>query len=108
MLVEERIYTLYTGKVPQYLSLYREEGLAVQKEILGNMLGYYQVEIGPQNQIVHLWAYKDFQDRTDRRKELAASEAWQTYVKKIRPLVLLQENKILTPTAFSPVPDNFV
>ena len=108
MIVEERIYTLYPGKVPQYLSLYREEGLAVQKEILGNMLGYYQVEIGPQNQIVHLWAYKDFQDRTDRRKELADSEAWQTYVKKIRPLVLLQENKILTPTAFSPVPDNFV
>jgi predicted RNase H-like nuclease len=108
MIVEERIYTLYPGKVPQYLSLYREGGLAVQKEILGNMLGYYQVEVGPQNQIVHLWAYKDFQDRTDRRKELADSEAWQTYVKKIRPLVLLQENKILTPTAFSPIPDNFV
>ena len=106
MIVEERIYTLYAGKVAQYLSLYQAEGLAVQKEILGNMLGYYQVEVGPQNQIVHLWAYKDFQDRTERRKLLAASEAWQTYVKKIRPLVQLQENKILTPAPFSPIPEN--
>jgi hypothetical protein len=102
MIVEERIYTLHVGKVPEYLSLYEMEGLEVQKSILGRMVGYFQVECGPQNQIVHLWAYRDFQERQERRKELAASPAWKDYVKKIRPLILLQENKILTPAAFSP------
>ncbi|WP_419908860.1 NIPSNAP family protein [Hoeflea sp.] len=103
MIVEERIYTLHVGKVPEYLSLYEAEGLEVQKGILGRMIGYFQVECGPQNQIVHLWAYRDFQERAERRKELASSPVWQEYVKKIRPLVLHQENKILTPAAFAPM-----
>ena len=44
MIVEERIYTLHIGEVPAYLKLYEAEGLAVQTRILGNLLGYYQVE----------------------------------------------------------------
>lgn len=103
MIVEERIYTLHVGKVPEYLSLYQKEGLEIQKNILGRMVGYFHVEIGPQNQIVHMWAYDDFQDRAERRKKLAANLVWQEYIKKIRPLVLVQENKILTPAAFSPL-----
>lgn len=106
MIVEERIYTLHVGKVPEYLSLYENEGLEVQRNILGRMVGYYRVEMGPQNQIVHLWGYDDLQDRAERRKKLGASQAWKDYVKKIRPLVLVQENKILIPAEFSPsLPD---
>lgn len=100
MIVEERIYTLHIGKVPEYLKLYEAEGLAVQKRILGNLLGYYQVEFGPQNQIVHMWSYKDFAERTDRRKVLVRDPDWQAYVKKIRPLVQFQENKLLIPAPF--------
>ena len=100
MIVEERIYTLHIGKVPEYLKLYEAEGLAVQTRILGNLLGYYQVEFGPQNQIVHLWSYSDLTDRTVRRKALVSDSDWQTYVKKIRPLVRYQENKLLIPAPF--------
>lgn len=59
MIVEERIYSLNIGAVPQYLKLYEEEGLAIQRPILGRMVGYFHTEIGPQHQIVHLWAYRD-------------------------------------------------
>lgn len=100
MIVEERIYTLHIGKVPEYLKLYEAEGLAVQTRILGGLLGYYQVEFGPQNQIVHLWSYTDLADRQARRKELIGAPDWQAYVKKIRPLVRYQENKLLLPAAF--------
>ena len=100
MIVEERIYTLHIGKVPEYLKLYEAEGLAVQTRILGNLLGYYQVEFGPQNQIVHLWSYTDSADRTSRRKALLQDPDWQAYVKKIRPLVRYQENKLLIPAPF--------
>jgi hypothetical protein len=100
MIVEERIYTLHIGQVPTYLKLYEAEGLAVQTRILGNLLGYYQVEFGPQNQIVHLWSYPDLADRTIRRKALAGDSDWQAYVKKIRPLVRYQENKLLIPAPF--------
>ncbi len=103
MIVEERIYTLEVGKVPEYLRLYETEGLAIQRPILGNLVGYYFVEIGPQNQIVHLWGYDDMAERTKRRAILMADEAWLAYVAKIRPLIVHQENKILIPAPFSPV-----
>lgn len=100
MIVEERIYTLHVGKVPEYLKLYEVEGLAVQTRILGGLLGYYQVEFGPQNQIVHLWSYTDLADRQARRQELMRDPDWQAYVAKIRPLVRYQENKLLLPAPF--------
>lgn len=103
MIVEERIYTLHTGKVPDYLALYEAEGLAVQTEILGHLVGYFSTEFGPLNQVVHLWAYADLAERARRRKILAADERWKAYVPKIRPMVISQENKLLVPTSFSPV-----
>jgi hypothetical protein len=103
MIVEQRTYTLQVGKVPEYLKLYEAEGLAIQTRILPRMVGYYTTEIGPLNQIIHMWGYDSFEERTRKRAELGADPGWQAYVAKIRPLILSQETKILLPTSFSPV-----
>ena len=103
MIVEERIYTLQVGKVSEYLSLYEREGMAIQKRILGNMLGYFTCEIGTQNQVVHLWGYASFEYRAERRVLLFRDEDWKAYFAKIRPLIVHQENKLLTPAPFSPI-----
>lgn len=100
MIVEMREYTLQAGKVPEYLRLYQTEGLAIQERILGNMVGYFQTEVGVQNQVVHLWAYRDFADREERRAQLQADEGWRTYVAKIRPFMVHQESRILRPAPF--------
>lgn len=100
MFIDERIYTVHMGKVPLFLRQYEEEGLAVQQRILGQMVGYYYTEFGPLNQIVHMWAYDSFEDRLRRRRELAASEEWQAYAKKMQPLVVSVENKLLLPAPF--------
>ena len=102
MIVEERIYTLHAGQAPEYLRLYEAEGLPIQSAILGRMVGYFSTEFGPLNQIVHLWAYADLAERTERRARLTADEGWRAYTKKIRPLIAHQENKLLTPAPFSP------
>lgn len=102
MIVEERIYTLHPGTVPEYLSAYAEHGFEIQKGHLGNLVGYFSTEFGPQNQIVHMWAYNDLQDRTERRKALAADPGWQPYRDMVRPLLQTQENKLLVPASFSP------
>jgi hypothetical protein len=102
MLVEERIYTCHPGKVPQYLRMYEAEGFAIQRPILGNLVGYFTTELGPLNQVVHMWAYEDLQDRAARRARLLADPGWQAYAPKVQPLVLTQENKILVPAPFSP------
>jgi NIPSNAP len=101
VIVEMREYTLHAGKVPEYLRLYEREGLHIQREILGHMVGYYATEVGPSvNQVVHLWAYDSFEDRVRRRAKLAEHPGWQAYVQKIRPLLVSQSNRLMRPAAF--------
>jgi hypothetical protein len=100
VIVEERIYTLHPGQAGAYLKAYESEGMAIQKPILGRMVGYYQTEFGTLNQVIHLWAYEDLAERTEKRARLQADARWQAYVAKVRPLILRQENKLLLPAPF--------
>ena len=102
MIVEQRTYTLEIGAVPKYLAAYEAEGLAVQREILGRLVGYFSSDIGALHQIVHMWAYTDYAERSERRDRLTADARWQAYIPKIRGLQVAQENKILIPASFSP------
>ena len=104
MFVDERIYTLHAGQVSVFLKLHEEEAMECQVEILGKMVGYYYTDIGPLNQIVHMWGYDSLDDRFARRKLLQASPVWQAYAKKMRPLVVNVENKLLVPAPFFKVP----
>src|SRR3954451_20019448 len=103
MIYEMRTYRLRTGTVPSYLQLVEEEGIAIQKEHLGRLVGYFFSEIGPLNEIVHVWAYASLDDRDRRRNALAADPRWQTFLPKIQALIEVMENKIMKPTAFSPL-----
>jgi hypothetical protein len=103
VIVEERIYTLHAGQAPAYLRLYETEGMAIQKPILGRMVGYYATEFGPLNQVIHLWAYESLAEREERRARLLADERWKAYVAKVRPMILGQENKLLVPAPFMKV-----
>ena len=99
MIVEMREYVLQVGKAPEYVRLYEEEGFAIQESILGHLIGYFSTEIGQPNQVVQLWAYRDFADRDERRARLAADERWQAYLGRVRPFIISQENRILRPSA---------
>jgi NIPSNAP len=106
VIVEERIYRLHPGKVPEYLRIYEAEGLAVQQPILGNLVGWYTAtDVGELNVIVHMWGYADLADRAARRARLAASEEWKAVVAQLQPLIREQHSRILTPTAWSPALD---
>lgn len=104
MLYEMRTYRLKTGATPAYVKLVEEEGIAIQKSHLGQLVGYFTSEIGPLNEIVHIWAYASLDDRAARRARLAADPAWQAFGPKIQALIEVMENKILLPTSFSPLP----
>ena len=103
MLIEMRTYTFHPGNVDGFLRLYETEGLALQKSILGRMVGYFTTDIGPLNQIVHLWAYADLKEREDRRRQLAGDAGWRAYLAKVLPLIRTMDSKILVPTSFSPI-----
>lgn len=103
MIVEQRTYKVHIGKVPEFFRIYEERVMEVQLPILGNMIGYFTTDIGPLNEIVHLWGFADHRDRTKRRDRLAANMEWQQAVALLHPLIVSMENKIMLPAPFSPI-----
>ncbi len=103
MIYEHRTYRLRNGTVPEYLRLVESEGIAIQRRHLGELVGYFTSEIGPLNEILHIWAFADLADRTQRRAALTADPAWQAFLPKIQILIESGENKILKPAPFSPL-----
>ena len=95
MFVEERMYTLHPGKVPEYMKLYQEEGLALQTGFLPAMAGYYFTEVGPLNMVVHMWAYEDLNQRTRCREALFGDPDWQAYRPMIQPFLMTMDTRIM-------------
>jgi NIPSNAP protein len=98
MIYELRMYTIYPGKLPEYLKLNAEVGRKIRGDNYGRFAGGWTTEIGPLNQYVHLWEYPDLNERDRLRGELAKNDAWaKDYVGRIRPFLMSQQNKILSP-----------
>lgn len=100
MIVEMRLYTIYVGKVPEFIRLYEEEGLPVQIPACGAPVGMYQTEFGPMSQVILLWRYADHADRDARRARLMSDPAWMDFLKAAAPLVQREESRLLLPTAW--------
>ena len=103
MIVEQRTYTVHHGTMATYLERYERYGLPVQRRHLGPLLGFYVTEIGPLNQVVHLWSYESLADRERRREALFADPDWKSFMEMNVGSFTQQEVKIMKPTSFSPV-----
>ncbi len=103
MIVEERTYHVYTGKLAEVVRLYAEEGTGVQQEHLGNLVGAFTVDVGDVSSIVHLWAYDSYAERERRRALLQADDRWKTFLAKLQPLIHTQRTRMLVPPSYSPV-----
>ena len=103
VIVEQRDYHVYTGKLPEVVRLYEEEGIPIQQEILGGLVGAFTTEIGALSTYSTLWRYDSFAEREERRARLQADPRWKEFLAKVQPLFHTQQNRILVPTSFSPL-----
>jgi len=103
VIVEERTYHVFTGKLAEAVRLYAEEGTDLQQRILGNLIGAFTVDIGDLSSIVQLWGYDDFAERERRRAQLQADATWKAFLTRLTPLIHTQKSRILVPTSFSPI-----
>ena len=103
MLVEQRDYHVYTGKLNELVKLYASEGIELQQAYLGNLLGVFTTDVGALSTYTSLWGYESYAEREERRAKLQADERWQAFLGKIQPLIHTQQNRILVPTSFSPI-----
>jgi len=104
MFYEIRTYQLRNGALPGYLKVVEDEGIAIQKRHLGSLVAYFHSEIGPLNEIVHIWAYVSLDDREARRARLMADPEWIAFLPKIRDLIVSGDNKIMKLARFSSAP----
>lgn len=103
MIIDHRTYTAHPGKLPSFLKVYQELGKPIQWPILGEPIGFFTSIEGELNQVVHLWRYDSQADREARRAKLAVAPGWSDYLAAATPFLLRMENKIIVPTAFSPM-----
>ena len=98
MIHELRIYTVRTGTVPTVAKNAGEVGRAIRGDNYGKLEGYWITEIGPLNQVCHLWSYKDLNERDRLRGELAKNERWtKEYIPLIRGNLVRQDIRLLNP-----------
>ena len=71
MIYELRTYTLVPGKQGEYLKLSADVGRKTRGDKYGKLEGHWSTEFGTLNQVVHLWAYPDLNER----ERLGASSA---------------------------------
>ncbi len=103
MIVEQRDYHVFTGKLPELVRLYADEGIAIQREVLGGFVGAFTTDIGALSTYTSLWEYPSFAAREERRAALQARDDWRDFLARIQPLISTQQNRILVPTSFSPL-----
>ena len=103
MIVEERTYHVFTGKLPEVVRLYAEEGTEIQQRHLGHLVGAFTVDVGEPSSIVHLWGYDSYAERERRRALLQADQRWKDFLPRLQPLIHTQRTRILLPTSYSPV-----
>jgi hypothetical protein len=103
VIVEQRDYHVYTGKLPELVGLYEREGIPVQSEILGGLVAAFTTDVGALSTYTTLWRYDSFAEREERRARLQADPRWAEFLRKVQPLMHTQQNRILVPTSFSPL-----
>ncbi len=102
MIVNVRTYTLVPRMLPKYLKAFEELAMPVVQRHGFDLIGYYESVVGPQNQVVHVWRYDSMADMEAKRTARNADPDWRAFQQQTEGLVMMQEDKIMKPTAFSP------
>lgn len=103
MVYELRTYQLAVGRLPEYLEVARAIILPGVAEYGLKPLGFWYTEVGQLNEVVHLWAYADLNERQEKWSKWAKDPRRAEVMKKLQGVILSQTNKILSPTDFSPM-----
>ena len=105
MIIEHRTYTVKALRTADFLDLYERAALPLQKKYLGHLVGFFVSEIGPLNEVVHLWAFDSLAEREKRREAMEKDSGWTVYRTELLALDIIveQETKILKSVSFSPV-----
>jgi hypothetical protein len=97
MIYEFRTYTVKPGTVPQVEARF-EEALSHRMKYSA-MAAFWHTELGPLNQVIHVWPYESLQQRMEIRNRAAKDPNWPP---KTAEFIVSMESEIWSPAPFSP------
>lgn len=74
MIYEMRTYDLKPRSLPEFIQRFGEA--YEKRKRLSPLAAFWHTEIGPLNQVVHIWPYKDLAERARIRAEALAAGGW--------------------------------
>lgn len=96
MIYELRTYTVRQGSLPDVIKAASTMSRDIRGDNFGKLEGYWSTDIGPLNQVMHLWSYADLNERARLRAELAKNPRWSgEYLPLTRPHVIRQDIRLL-------------
>ena len=100
-LYELRIYRTVLGGAAQYGENFKAVRAARDK--YSPIWGAWTGELPQPNEWIHLWRYKNLQERFEARAAAMKDPAWQAYLAKGPPLLAEMHSTLLIPTNYSPL-----
>jgi hypothetical protein len=97
LIYEIRTYRLAPGSVSEVEKRFGEAYEYRKK--YSELTGFFHTEIGPLNEIVHIWGYRDLAERARVRGEAAKDANWPP---KVSEFIRKMRSEIVVPFAFLP------
>jgi len=98
---ELRTYRTPVGRAGEWLGHFK--AIMPVREKYSKNVGLWQTEMGALNEVVHLWAYHDLNDRAAVRAKVMQDPEWQAFLGKATPILFEMKSIILNPSPHSPM-----
>ena len=98
---ELRIYRTQMGGAQAYAKDFKEVQEAREK--YSPIWGAWTGEVPEPNEWIHLWRYKNLQERFEARAAAMKDPAWQAYLAKGPAKLAAMHSTLLLPTNYSPL-----
>lgn len=99
MIFEVRTYRLKPRSVPEFIDVF---GKAYQKrQSLSKIAAFFYTDIGPLNEVIHIWPYKDASEREKKRAASVKNKKY-TWPPKVGHLQEHMQSELYHPSPFTP------
>ena len=99
MIYEARTYRLAPRGVPEFVKTFGEA--YEKRQNLSKLAAFFYTEIGPLNEVIHIWPYENADDREKTRAQ-SVSDKQYSWPPKVAHLQEHMRSEIFTPAPFSP------
>ena len=97
---ELRIYRLPPGEAVPWARAMAEAMPAREK--YSRNIGLWTTQLPDPNEVVHLWAYPNFEARMEARRASKADPVWKAFLAENVPALRTMSSTLLVPSAWSP------